>query len=77
MPHKNNPVLSEALVALARQNAQFAALQLQSLVHGNERDATAWLLEWENLPRMMMTTATALNHAVSVTKIINVNIERG
>ena len=77
MPHKNNPVLSEALVALARQNAQFAALQLQSLVHGNERDATAWLLEWENLPRMIITTATALNHAVSVTKTINVNMELG
>lgn len=73
MPHKNNPVLSEALVALARQNAQFAALQLQSLVHGNERDATAWLLEWENLPRMLVITGTSLRHAISIAQTMGVN----
>lgn len=72
MPHKNNPVLSEALVMLARQNAQFAAIQLQSLVHGNERDATTWMLEWENLPRMMTTAGTALAHALRVTQTLSV-----
>lgn len=75
MPHKDNPVLSEALVVLARQNAQFAGLQLQSLVHGNERDATAWMLEWENLPRMMVNAGTALNHAVSITQTMGVHEE--
>ncbi len=73
MPHKNNPVLSEALVMLARQNAQLAAVQLQSLVHGNERDATAWMLEWENLPRMMLSTGTALRHALSITETMGVD----
>lgn len=75
MPHKNNPVLSEALVMLARQNAQFAAIQLQSMVHGNERDATAWMLEWENLPRMMSNAGAALQHAVSITQTIGINVE--
>ena len=75
MPHKNNPVLSEALVVLARQNAQFAALQLQSLVHSNERDATAWMLEWENLPRMMINAGTALRHAISITQTMGVSEE--
>lgn len=75
MPHKNNPVLSEALVMLARQNAQFAAIQLQSLVHGNERDATAWMLEWENLPRMMSNAGTALQHAISITQTMGINAE--
>jgi 3-carboxy-cis,cis-muconate cycloisomerase len=75
MPHKNNPVLSESLVVLARQNAHFAGLQLQSLVHGNERDATAWMLEWENLPRMMTNTGTALHHALSITQTMGVNEE--
>ncbi len=73
MPHKNNPILSEALVVLARQNAQLAALQLQTLVHGNERDATAWMLEWENLPRMMVNTATALRHTLSITQTVGIN----
>lgn len=72
MMHKNNPILSEALVMLARQNAQFAAIQLQSLVHSNERDATAWMLEWENLPRMMTTTGTSLCHTLSITKTMDV-----
>jgi 3-carboxy-cis,cis-muconate cycloisomerase len=75
MPHKNNPVLSEALVMLARQTAQFAAIQLQSLVHGNERDSTAWMLEWENLPRMMSNAGTALQHALSITQTIGINAE--
>ena len=75
MPHKNNPVLSETLVMLARQNAQLAAIQLQSLVHGNERDATAWMLEWDNLPRMMLNTGTALHHALSITQTMGVNAE--
>ncbi|GAB3224630.1 lyase family protein [Spirosoma arcticum] len=75
MPHKDNPVLSEALVTLARQNAQFAALQLQSLVHSNERDATAWMLEWENLPRMMINAGTALHHAINITQTMGVNEE--
>ena len=76
MAHKNNPVLSEALVALARQNAQYAALQLQSLVHGNERDATAWLLEWENLPRMVLIAGAALRHAINSTQTIDADAQR-
>ena len=75
MPHKNNPVLSEALVTIARQNAQFAALQLQSVVHSNERDATAWMLEWENLPRMMANAGTALHHGISITRTMSINRE--
>ena len=75
MPHKNNPVLSEAVVTLARQNAQFAAIQLQSMIHGNERDATAWMLEWENLPRMMVNAGTALHHVVSITQTMGVSEE--
>jgi adenylosuccinate lyase len=60
---------------LARQNAQLAAIQLQSLVHCNERDATAWMLEWENLPRMIRNTGTALRHALRISKTIGVDRE--
>jgi 3-carboxy-cis,cis-muconate cycloisomerase len=75
MPHKNNPILSEALVVLAKKNANFAFIQLQSMIHGNERDGTAWLLEWENLPKMMLNTGTALNHALTISKNLKVNTE--
>lgn len=70
MPHKNNPVLSEALVALARLNATLQSQQLQSLVHVNERDATAWILEWNTIPQMIINTGTALKHAISISTTI-------
>ena len=73
MPHKNNPVLSEALVALARLNATLQSQQLQSMVHVNERDATAWILEWNAIPQMLINTGTSLNHAISISTTIKVN----
>lgn len=75
MPHKNNPVLSEALVVLARKNAQLAAIQLQAMLHANERDGSAWALEWENLPQMMVNTGTALSHALTISQHLKTNPE--
>jgi 3-carboxy-cis,cis-muconate cycloisomerase len=75
MPHKNNPVLSEALVALARMNATLQSQQLQSLVHVNERDATAWILEWNAVPQLLINTATSLSHALTITSKMKVNTE--
>jgi 3-carboxy-cis,cis-muconate cycloisomerase len=76
MPHKNNPVLSEALVALARLNATLQSQQLQSMVHVNERDATAWILEWNAIPQMIINAGTALNHAIAISANIKVNTEK-
>ena len=60
MPHKQNPVQAELLVALARFNAvQLSGLHL-ALNHEQERSGAAWALEWMLLPRMMMATARAL-----------------
>jgi 3-carboxy-cis,cis-muconate cycloisomerase len=75
MPHKNNPVLSEALVALAKMNAILQSQQLQSLIHVSERDATAWILEWNAIPQMLINTGTALNHAISISTAIKVNTD--
>ena len=75
MPHKNNPVLSEALVGLSGLNATLHTQQLQSLVHVNERDATAWILEWNAIPQMLINTSTALNHAITIST--NMKIDTG
>jgi len=75
MPHKNNPVLSEALVALSRLNATLQSQQLQSLVHVNERDATAWILEWSAIPQMIINTGAALNHATNISTYIKVKAD--
>ena len=73
MSHKNNPVLSEALVALSRLNATLQSQMLQGLVHANERDATAWILEWNAVPQMLINAAAALNHANFISTHIKVN----
>ena len=73
MSHKNNPVLSEALVALAKINATLQLQMLQSLVHVNERDATAWILEWNAIPQMLINAGTALHHAITIAKKMKVN----
>ncbi|AZO25819.1 MULTISPECIES: 3-carboxy-cis,cis-muconate cycloisomerase [unclassified Mesorhizobium] len=66
MPHKQNPVKAEALVALAR----FSATQLsgvhQALVHEQERSGAAWTLEWLILPQMVVATAAALRLAAEL-----------
>lgn len=60
MPHKQNPVVAETLVALARFNAvQISALH-QSMVHEQERSGAAWMLEWLVLPQMVAATGSAL-----------------
>jgi 3-carboxy-cis,cis-muconate cycloisomerase len=75
MPHKNNPVLSEALVALARLNASLQSRMLEGFVHGGERDATAWILEWETMQQMMIYAAASLSHAIKISAQMKVNAE--
>jgi 3-carboxy-cis,cis-muconate cycloisomerase len=63
LPQKANPVGSEMLVALARQNAGALASMHQALLHENERSGMGWSLEWLALPGMLMATDAALVHA--------------
>ncbi len=63
MPHKQNPVGAEVLVALARFNAVQVSAMHQAMVHENERSGAAWTLEWLVLPQMINATAGALRTA--------------
>lgn len=63
MPHKQNPVAAEVLIALGRYNAGQLALLHQALIHENERSGAAWTLEWMVLPTMVIAAAAALRHA--------------
>lgn len=60
MPHKQNPVLAETLVAFARYNAAQSGGLAQALVHEQERSGAAWTLEWMILPSMAETTCKGL-----------------
>lgn len=62
MPHKQNPVLAEAMIALARFVAAQQGLLAQAMVHEQERSGAAWALEWLTLPAMAEATGAALCH---------------
>jgi 3-carboxy-cis,cis-muconate cycloisomerase len=66
MPHKQNPVQAELLVAMARFNATQLSGLHQALVHEQERSGAAWALEWMILPQMIETTAAALAMAAAL-----------
>lgn len=63
MPHKQNPVLAELLITLARYNAGALGTIQQAMVHEQERSGAAWTLEWMVLPDMLRTTARSLTCA--------------
>jgi 3-carboxy-cis,cis-muconate cycloisomerase len=73
MPHKQNPVAAEAMVALARYVAGQQGVLAQALIHEQERSGAAWALEWLTLPAMAEATAAALAQGArllgSVTRI--------
>ncbi|PBB27680.1 MULTISPECIES: 3-carboxy-cis,cis-muconate cycloisomerase [unclassified Mesorhizobium] len=66
MPHKQNPVKAEALVALARFNAMQLSGMHQALVHEQERSGAAWMLEWLLLPQMVVASAASLRLAAEL-----------
>jgi 3-carboxy-cis,cis-muconate cycloisomerase len=66
MPHKQNPVAAEMLLALARFNATQLAGMHQALPHEQERSGAAWTLEWLLLPQMVAGAASSLRLAVEL-----------
>jgi adenylosuccinate lyase len=42
-------------------------------VHVNERDATAWILEWDAIRQMIIKHGAALNHAITIAANMKVN----
>lgn len=67
MPHKQNPILAELLVTLAKHNAGLVAGLHHALVHEQERSGSAWALEWLCLPDMLQGCGAGLNAALSLT----------
>ncbi len=68
MPQKSNPVISEAIIAAARANANLVATMHQTMIQENERASGAWQIEWLTLPRMFELTASALNNALHLSE---------
>ena len=66
MPHKQNPVLAEIIVSLARFNATQVSGMHHALVHEQERSGAAWTLEWLILPSMVLATAASVRAAAQL-----------
>ena len=76
MPQKNNPILSELLVAAGRANASLLASMHQALVQEHERATHGWQLEWLTLPQMFGLTASSLKRALFLSQNLVVDEER-
>jgi 3-carboxy-cis,cis-muconate cycloisomerase len=63
MRHKQNPILAELLVTLARFNATQVAGMHHAVIHEQERSGAAWALEWMILPAMTVATCRGLTAA--------------
>ncbi len=76
MPQKSNPVQSELVVAVARQNAALLASMHQALIQEHERATHGWQLEWLCLPQMLALSGAALNRALYLGENLEVSVAR-
>ncbi|QPH53053.1 class-II fumarase/aspartase family protein [Pontivivens ytuae] len=60
MPHKQNPVAAESIVALTRHVVQLSGGLGQALLQEGDRDGATWAQEWLTLPQMICATGAAL-----------------
>jgi adenylosuccinate lyase len=63
MPHKRNPEGSEHLDTLSRLVRANAAVLVEGMVVGHERDGRGWKAEWVALPEVCLLTGVALQLA--------------
>ena len=76
MPHKRNPMLCEAIVALARLAFNQARTSFDGLIQEHERDWTVNHMEWAYLPELCVMTDGALAQTLRVVRGMRVYPER-
>ena len=76
MPNKANPIVADALVALARLNAHTVGMLHDAMVTTQERDGAAWGIEWFALPAMAVAAGAATRHALALAETLAANPER-
>jgi 3-carboxy-cis,cis-muconate cycloisomerase len=66
MPHKQNPIRAEVLMALGRYITGQQGILGGALIHEQERSGSAWTLEWLVLTQMTEAAGTSLRHTVDL-----------
>jgi adenylosuccinate lyase len=75
MPHKRNPEGSEHLDTLARLARANAAVLVEGMAAGHERDGRAWKAEWIALPELCLLTGVALQLARRLLSGLTVDVD--
>lgn len=76
MPHKSNPAAEEVILALARHVGGLSSQLNGSMIHAQEREGSAWAVEWLALPQMVVGAAACLRHAGMLAASIQVEPEK-
>ncbi len=66
LPHKQNPVEAETILGLFDVAAALDAAMTRALLHRQQRDGAAWLVEWHALPQICAATGRALQLAIAL-----------
>ena len=75
MPHKRNPEGSEHLDTLSRLARANAAVLIEGMVVGHERDGRGWKAEWVALPEICLLTGVSLQLARHLLSGLSVEVD--
>ena len=76
MPQKQNPMIAQDVVALARLMAGLPASAITAMMHEHERDMAAWQMEWLVVPEAFILASGALHHANAIASGLSVDVAR-
>ena len=66
LPHKQNPVRAEVLLALHGLAGTLEQTMTQAMLHRQQRDGAAWMLEWHALPQLCAVCGRALQLGIAL-----------
>ncbi len=76
MPHKQNPVICQRVVALSKHIRGLAATITESVAHEHERDPRSLWAEWLAIPQLCIYSGNVLHSMVNVLSGITVREDR-
>ena len=76
MPHKQNPVICQRVVALSRHVRALNSTVMESMGHEHERDPRCLWAEWLAIPELSIYTGTCLQYMVGVLSGLTVRSDK-
>jgi adenylosuccinate lyase len=76
MPHKQNPVICQRVIALAKHVRALAGTVMESTAHEHERDPRCLWAEWLAMPQLCIYTGSTLQSMLDVVSGLTVRTDR-